>query len=34
VAVVQSDPDYLEWMLKKDFFDDTKAIVRRALEER
>jgi DNA polymerase III subunit epsilon len=29
--VALTSPDYLEWMLRQDFFDDTKAIVRRAL---
>jgi DNA polymerase-3 subunit epsilon len=26
--VAQENPDYLEWMLAQDFFDDTKAVVR------
>jgi DNA polymerase-3 subunit epsilon len=30
-AVAASSPDYLEWMLGQDFFDDTKAVVRDAL---
>jgi DNA polymerase-3 subunit epsilon len=29
--VAANDPAYLEWMLAQDFFEDTKAIVRRAL---
>jgi DNA polymerase-3 subunit epsilon len=30
-AVAAATPDYLEWMLAQDFFDDTKAVVRDAL---
>jgi DNA polymerase-3 subunit epsilon len=30
-AVARAKPDYLRWMLDQDFFDDTKAIVREAL---
>ncbi len=30
--VARTKPDYLEWMLKQDFFDDAKALVRQALE--
>lgn len=29
--VATADPSYLEWMLEQDFFDDAKALVRRAL---
>ena len=29
--IAVSKPDYLEWMLRGDFFDDTKAIVAEAL---
>jgi DNA polymerase-3 subunit epsilon len=31
-AVVRADPDYLQWMLDADFFDDAKEMVRIALE--
>lgn len=30
--VARTKPDYLEWMLKQDFFDDTKKLVRQALD--
>jgi DNA polymerase-3 subunit epsilon len=30
-AVAATSPDYLEWMLTQDFFDDTRAVVREAL---
>ena len=30
--IAQNKPDYLEWMLGADFFDDTKRIAREALE--
>ncbi len=30
-AVARTKPDYLQWMLAQDFFDDTKAIVKDAL---
>jgi DNA polymerase-3 subunit epsilon len=30
-AVARAKPDYLKWMLDQDFFDDTKAVVRQAL---
>jgi DNA polymerase-3 subunit epsilon len=30
-AVARRKPDYLEWMLTQDFFDDTKAVVKDAL---
>jgi DNA polymerase-3 subunit epsilon len=30
-VIAATKPDYLEWMLKQDFFDDTKALVREAL---
>jgi len=30
-AVATSAPDYLEWILGQNFFDDTKAVVRDAL---
>ena len=30
-AVAHAKPDYLEWMLAQDFFEDTKAVVRQAL---
>jgi DNA polymerase-3 subunit epsilon len=30
-AVAQTKPDFLQWMLTKDFFDDTKAVVKDAL---
>jgi DNA polymerase-3 subunit epsilon len=30
--VARSDPGFLEWMLKKDFSDEVKAVVREALE--
>lgn len=30
-AVARTKPDYLQWMLTQDFFDDTKAIVKDAL---
>jgi len=29
--IARTKPDYLEWMLRSDFFDDTKAIAREAL---
>ena len=29
--IAQSKPDYLEWMQREDFFDDTKAIALEAL---
>jgi hypothetical protein len=32
-TVARAKPDYLKWMLDQDFFDDTKAVVRRALTE-
>jgi DNA polymerase-3 subunit epsilon len=32
--VARTDPGFLEWMLKKDFSDDAKAVVREALERR
>lgn len=31
-AVARRSPDYLEWMLREDFFNDTKAVARAALE--
>ena len=31
-AIAQEKPDYLEWMLRSDFFDDTRTIAARALE--
>lgn len=30
--VARAKPDYLEWMLKQDFLDDTKTLVRQALD--
>jgi DNA polymerase-3 subunit epsilon len=30
-AVARTKPDYLQWMLTQDFFDDTKTIVKDAL---
>jgi DNA polymerase-3 subunit epsilon len=30
-AVARMKPDYLQWMLTQDFFDDTKAVVKHAL---
>jgi DNA polymerase-3 subunit epsilon len=30
-AVARMKPDYLQWMLTQDFFDDTKAVVKDAL---
>jgi len=30
-AVARMKPDYLQWMLTQDFFDDTKAIIQDAL---
>jgi DNA polymerase III subunit epsilon len=30
-AIAQTAPDYLEWMLEENFFEDTKALVREAL---
>jgi DNA polymerase-3 subunit epsilon len=30
-AVAREKPDYLQWMLTQDFFDDTKAVVKNAL---
>jgi DNA polymerase-3 subunit epsilon len=30
-AVARMKPDYLQWMLTQDFFDDTKAVVKEAL---
>jgi len=30
-AVATNHPDYLQWMLGQDFFEDTKAVVRKAL---
>jgi DNA polymerase-3 subunit epsilon len=30
-AVARAKPDYLQWMLTQDFFDDTKAVVKDAL---
>jgi DNA polymerase-3 subunit epsilon len=32
--VVRTDPGFLEWMLKKDFSDEAKAVAREALEHR
>lgn len=32
-AVAREQPGYLRWMLEQDFFDDTKALVRRALKQ-
>jgi DNA polymerase-3 subunit epsilon len=32
-SVARAKPDYLKWMLDQDFFDDTKAVVRRALAD-
>jgi DNA polymerase III subunit epsilon len=32
--IARSKPDYLEWMLRGDFFDDTKAIAAEALADR
>jgi DNA polymerase-3 subunit epsilon len=32
-AVVRTKPDYLEWMLTQNFFDDTKAVVKAALSQ-
>jgi DNA polymerase-3 subunit epsilon len=32
-VIARTKPDYLEWMLKENFFDDTKAIVRDALKK-
>ena len=29
--IARTKPDYLDWMLRSDFFDDTKAIVSEAL---
>jgi DNA polymerase III subunit epsilon len=31
-AVARHSPDYLSWMLRQDFFEDTKTMVRRALQ--
>jgi DNA polymerase-3 subunit epsilon len=31
IAIAESDPDYLHWMLDQDFLDDAKDIVRQAL---
>jgi DNA polymerase-3 subunit epsilon len=31
-AIALTKPDYLAWMLREDFFDDTKAVVASALE--
>ena len=31
-SIVQTDKEYLEWILKKDFHEETKTIVRRALD--
>ncbi|MDB5308645.1 MAG: hypothetical protein JWO38_2847 [Gemmataceae bacterium] len=33
-AVAARSPDYLEWMLDQDFFEDTKVVVRQALAAR
>jgi DNA polymerase III subunit epsilon len=33
-AIARTEPDYLAWMLDQDFFDDTKAVVRKALAAR
>jgi DNA polymerase-3 subunit epsilon len=33
-AVAREKPDYLQWMLTQDFFDDAKALVRQALAKR
>jgi DNA polymerase-3 subunit epsilon len=33
-AIVEQDPSYLQWILSNDFPDDTKLIVREALEGR
>ena len=30
--IAASKPDYLEWMQREDFYDDTKAIAAEALE--
>jgi DNA polymerase-3 subunit epsilon len=30
-AIARRKPDYLQWMLTQDFFDDTKAVVKDAL---
>jgi DNA polymerase-3 subunit epsilon len=32
-VVAQKKPDYLRWMLEQDFFDDTKTVVRTALQQ-
>lgn len=32
--IARTSPDYLEWMLAQDFFEDTKAIAREALRRR
>jgi len=32
--IAPTKPDYLAWMLREDFFDDTKAVVASALESR
>ena len=31
--IAMSKPDYLEWMQREDFFDDTKAIALEALKQ-
>jgi DNA polymerase-3 subunit epsilon len=31
--IARAKPDYLGWMLRSDFFDDTKAIASEALRE-
>jgi DNA polymerase III subunit epsilon len=31
-AVARTNPDYLEWILRQSFFDDTKSIVRDAIQ--
>jgi DNA polymerase-3 subunit epsilon len=30
--IAQTKPDYLQWMQREDFYDDTKAIAAEALE--
>jgi DNA polymerase III subunit epsilon len=30
--IARTNPDYLQWMLRSDFFDDTKALAREALQ--
>jgi hypothetical protein len=33
VHIARTKPDYLEWMLREDYFDDTKVLASEALKQ-